>query len=454
MIRPSISVVAPLYNEADNVERFVAELLAVLRPLGEPFEIVLVDDGSSDDTWRRIQDAARREPALRGLSLMRNFGHQGALLAGLAQATGRAVISMDGDLQHPPEVIPELLAAWREGVRIVHTRRLDSRETGWFKRWTSRAFYRVFSALSGFDLPPGSSDFRLLDRDRRSTPSSPCASPSPSLRLAHRPGSASATVTFGARDRHAGGSKRSRLRRHVAALGPGPVSFSTVPLRLGIWAGLATSALAFAEILYILVQVARGETVPGWASVLTLVSFMFGVLFILLGILGTYLASIHQAIRNRPAYPGGPHRGRARRRRTCAGLGLSEPERGVSAPARFVAVGLSNSLLSFVAFRAGVELLPRVGGRAAAAQALAYAAGILWSFTWNRRWTFGDRGPLTRPLAAFAATQGALLALTSGALGLAVDVLGAPATPAWLAVMAGATLLNYLAQRHLVFAAR
>jgi putative flippase GtrA len=126
----------------------------------------------------------------------------------------------------------------------------------------------------------------------------------------------------------------------------------------------------------------------------------------------------------------------------------------VSAPARFVVVGLSNSLLSFVAFRAGIELLPPVGGRAAAAQALAYAAGILWSFYWNRRWTFGARGPVTRSLAAFAATQGALLALTSAALGLAVDALGAPATPSWLAVMAGATLLNYLAQRHLVFAAR
>lgn len=301
MIRPSISVVAPVYNEAENIERFVAELLAVLRALGEPFEIVLVDDGSTDDTWRRIRDAARREPALRGLSLMRNFGHQGALLAGLAQASGRAVISMDGDLQHPPEVIPELLAAWREGARVVHTRRLDSRETGWFKRWTSRAFYRVFSALSGLDVPPGSSDFRLLDREALDAILA-MREPEPFLRgLVHWLGAPSATVTFRARDRHAGFSKFS-LSRMVRLSVQGLVSFSTVPLRLGIWAGLATSALAFAEIFYILVQVARGETVPGWASVLTLVSFMFGVLFLLLGILGTYLASIHQAIRNRPAY--------------------------------------------------------------------------------------------------------------------------------------------------------
>lgn len=301
MTRPTISVVAPLYNEADNVQPLVAELLAVLRPLGEPFEIVLVDDGSSDETWRRIQEAARLEPALRGLSLMRNFGHQSALMAGLAQASGSAVISMDGDLQHPPELIPELLAAWRAGSRVVHTRRLDSEGTGRFKRWTSRAFYRVFSLLSGLDLPPGSSDFRLLDREALDTILA-LRDPEPFLRgLVHWLGGPSATVTFRARDRHAGVSKFS-LRRMVRLSTQGLVSFSTVPLRLGLWAGLLTSAPACAGILYLLVRSARGETVPGWAAALTVMSFLFGVLFILLGILGTYLASIHQALRNRPVY--------------------------------------------------------------------------------------------------------------------------------------------------------
>lgn len=126
----------------------------------------------------------------------------------------------------------------------------------------------------------------------------------------------------------------------------------------------------------------------------------------------------------------------------------------MSAPARFVVVGLSNALVSYLAFRAGLELLPRAGGRTAAAQALAYSAGILWSFLWNRRWTFEARAPLARTFAAFAASQALLLVATSAALGLAVDVLGGPATLSWLAVMAGATVLNYLAQRHFVFAAR
>ncbi len=299
--RPLVSVVAPLFNEAGNVDRLVEELAAALRPLGEPFEIVLVDDGSSDATWKRIQAAHEREPAVRGVSLLRNFGHQGALIAGLAHASGRAVVSMDGDLQHPPELLPELLAAWRAGHKVVHTARLDSADTGRLKRWTSRAFYRVFSALSGFDMPPGSSDFRLLDREVVGALLE-MRDPEPFLRgIIHWVGAPSTTVVYRARPRHEGTSKFSLARMVRLSVG-GLVSFTTIPLKLGIWLGLITSGLAFAEIVYILVQYFRGNTVPGWASVLTVVSFMFGVLFILLGIIGTYLASIHQAVKNRPVF--------------------------------------------------------------------------------------------------------------------------------------------------------
>lgn len=311
--RPLISIVVPLYDEADNVDPLVDELAAVLRALGEPFEIVLVDDGSADATWEHIVAAHRREPAVQGLSLLRNFGHQGALLAGLTHASGRVVITMDGDLQHPPEVIPELVAAWRRGHHVVHTVRRDSADAGGFKRWTSRLFYRAFSALSGIEIPPGSSDFRLLDRAVLDTVLE-MGDPQPFLRgIVRWLGGSSATVEYRARERASGRSKFG-LGRMLRLAGSGVISFSTVPLRLGIWIGLATGALAFLEIVYIVVQYARGHTVPGWASVLTVVSFMFGVLFILLGILGTYLASIHQALKNRPAFLvakrlAGPHGG-------------------------------------------------------------------------------------------------------------------------------------------------
>jgi len=299
--RPEISVVVPLFNEEENVDRLIGELATVLDATGDPFEIVLVDDGSDDGTWRRIVAVHRRNPSVRGLRLLRNFGHQHALLAGLEHARGRAVITMDGDLQHPPEFIPELLGAWREGHRLVQTQRRDSTDTGIFKRLTSRAFYRVFSLLSGISMKPGMSDFRLLDASLLSILLD-MREPDLFLRGSLQwIGASSVTLPYQARPRTRGKSKFTMgkmIRLSTRAL----VSFSTIPLKLGIWLGIFTSGLAFLEILYILYTYARGDTVPGWASVLTVVSFMFGVLFILLGILGTYLASIHRALKDRPRY--------------------------------------------------------------------------------------------------------------------------------------------------------
>ncbi|HSM12735.1 MAG TPA: glycosyltransferase family 2 protein [Thermoanaerobaculia bacterium] len=299
--RPTLSVVVPLYNEEANVDPLLAELVTVLDGLGESWEILLVDDGSTDRTWQRIEAAHRRDPAVRGLALLRNFGHQSALLAGLSWARGRAVVTLDGDLQHPPSMIPALVEAWRGGARVVHTARQDDVETGRFKRWSSRAFYRLFTALSGIDLPPGTSDFRLLDAEVLAELLR-LRDPEPFLRgMIHWLGAPSTTLPYRVRPRHRGRSKFT-LARMVRLSVRGLVSFTTVPLRLGIWAGLGASALAFVEIAYIVAQYLRGETVPGWASVLTVVSFMFGVLFLLLGILGTYLASVHDAIKNRPAF--------------------------------------------------------------------------------------------------------------------------------------------------------
>src|SRR6266536_1738680 len=161
--QPVVSVVAPMYNEAGNVERFVSSVDAVMRAHGMSYEIVLIDDGSRDETWQRICEQAGRSPSVRGLSLSRNFGHQNALFAGLHHARGQAIVTMDGDLQHPPEVIPDLLRAWQSGYQIVTTVRQDSSDTRWFKRLTSRWFYHLFSWLSGVSISMGASDFRLVD---------------------------------------------------------------------------------------------------------------------------------------------------------------------------------------------------------------------------------------------------------------------------------------------------
>lgn len=298
---PVLSVVAPMFDEEDNVAPFVRAVTAVLEGMDVTWEMVLVDDGSRDGTWSRIAEAAAADRRVRGVSLSRNFGHQPALLAGLEHARGDAVVSMDGDLQHPPALLPDMVAAWRRGNKVVTTRRADAADTTAFKRVSSRWFYRVFSRLSGVTMSPGSSDFRLLDRvvleEIRGMGDADLF-----LRgLVSWVGFPSTTLPYQASARHAGSTKyslRKMLRFSVTAL----TSFSGEPLRLGIWLGFAMSVLAFAEVGYILIRHHQGATVPGWASVMAFLSIMFAILFVLVGIVGVYVGKIHDVVKRRPRY--------------------------------------------------------------------------------------------------------------------------------------------------------
>jgi dolichol-phosphate mannosyltransferase len=298
---PELSVVVPMYNERTNVEPFTAAVGAVLAQAGVAYELLLVDDGSSDGTWPAIVELTRARPELRGISLSRNFGHQGALLAGLNHARGRAVITMDGDLQHPPETLPELVAAWRAGYKVVNTRRLDSEDTSFFKRFTSRTFYWIFSRLTGVTMEAGASDFRLLDRDAVEALVR-LGDADPFIRgLVSWLGFSTLTIPYQARRRHSGVAKftlKKMLRLSTGAM----LSFSAFPLRLGIGIGFVTSALAFIELCYIFYTYLNGHVVPGWASVMTVMSLMFGVLFVLLGMIGTYLAKVYEILKKRPRF--------------------------------------------------------------------------------------------------------------------------------------------------------
>ena len=298
---PELSVVVPAFNEEESLDALLAAIVGALDGAGTTFELVIVDDGSADGTWSRMSAAAQRDPRIVAVSLSRNFGHQSALLAGLSIARGRAVVSMDADLQHPPAVIPEMLAAWRAGAAVVRTVRRDAGRTSPFKRISSRNFYRLFSYLTGIPMSAGTSDFRLLDRRVLDE----------LLHLRHRDlflrgsiewlGFRQVTIEFDVAARHAGVSKYT-LRRMLAFAAGAVISFSTKPLQLGIWLGLGTSLLALAEIAYAILQYARGATVPGWASLTAVVSFLFGVLFIVLGVIGVYIARIHDILQNRPPF--------------------------------------------------------------------------------------------------------------------------------------------------------
>ena len=293
-----LSIVIPLFNEEDNVDLLLRTLEDNLQSLNVRYEIILVDDGSSDKTWVKIKQSSVR---VKGIKLARNFGHQHALLAGLNSAKGQAIISMDGDLQHPPSLIQEMMQKHKEGNLVVNTYRNDTEVASLFKRKSSSLFYKLFSFLTDVPVAPGTSDFRLLDRivlDQL-------------LQLKDVDlflrgavewlGFPSVTIPYAAGKRLAGVSKYPLSKMITFAKGS-IISFSTKPLVLGIWLGVITSILAFLEIIYIIHKVLIGDTVPGWASTVGITSFLFGVLFIMLGIIGIYLARIHIALQNRPRF--------------------------------------------------------------------------------------------------------------------------------------------------------
>ena len=242
-----ISIVIPAYNEERNLEVLYSNVREVMNAAGEnDWELVVVDDGSKDGTWDVLTGLSNSDVRVRGVRLSRNFGHQSSLMAGLAAARGSAVIMMDADLQHPPALLPQLVRKWREGFQVVHAVRRDPPETSWFKRTTSRLYYRMFAFMSGVEIEPGSADFCLLDRQVVDEVLK-FEEEGLFLRgLVHWVGYATTSVPFEAGQRHAGTSKYN-LRKMLTLGWHGVSSFSLVPLRIGIAIGLLSSTFAFLE---------------------------------------------------------------------------------------------------------------------------------------------------------------------------------------------------------------
>ena len=299
--RPLVSVVAPCHNEAPNLEPLHEAVTSHLGSTEWEYELVLVDDGSTDGSWPTICRIAQGDRRVHGVRLARSFGQQAAILAGLKLARGEAVVTMDADLQHPPAVIPVLVRHWLAGTPVVLTHRSDSADVGAFKRATSAIFYRIFSTLTGVPMAAGTGEFRLMDR-RVVDYLLELQEGEYFLRgLIGWAGFRSVTVPFHAAPRLAGETKYS-LRKMLRFAVSGVTAFSLTPLRIGTVVGLATALLAFLELVYVLVQVARGHTVPGWASVVGVTTLLFGVQFILLGLIGEYLGRVYLTAKHRPPF--------------------------------------------------------------------------------------------------------------------------------------------------------
>jgi dolichol-phosphate mannosyltransferase len=298
-----VSVVIPAFNEAGSLGELHERLARVAAAEARyNFEFLVVDDGSSDATLETLKQLRARDPRLRFLSLSRNFGHQAALSAGLDEARGDAVVFMDGDLQHPPEMVRELLRRWEAGAQVVNTIRADGGGVSLLKRTTSSGFYRLINWLGDTRISASSADFRLLDR-RAADALRQIEERARFIRgLVQWIGFRHAQVEFTPDKRFAGRTKYS-WKRMMRLASDGIFSFSTVPLKIATWLGLLVSAAALAYGCYALyTRLIAGTAVPGWTSLLVTVLALGGIQLLTLGILGSYIARIFDEARRRPLY--------------------------------------------------------------------------------------------------------------------------------------------------------
>lgn len=299
---PQISVVLPAHNEEGNVAAMAERLAAILGPLGT-YEIVFVNDRSTDRTLEAIRALAAADRRVRYVSFVRNFGHQVALRAGLRHARGNAVIMMDCDFEHPPELIPELIARWRDGAKVVVTQRVSPPKAASFlKRVTSQLYYRLFEVLSDIPIEPGSADFLLLDRAAVDIING-FDSHDVFLRgLVRWIGMPLATITYTQGTRSAGESSYT-LRRMIDLAVVGIISHSVRPLRVAIILALVFAGFACLMFVYSIISFLWiGHTVAGWTSIMSAIATLGAGQFLVLGIIGEYVGRVFRETRHWPVY--------------------------------------------------------------------------------------------------------------------------------------------------------
>jgi dolichol-phosphate mannosyltransferase len=297
----SVSAVLPCFNEQDNVKAIYGSLTEVMKPY-ETYELLFVDDGSTDSTLETIRTIAGTDANVHFISLSRNFGHQHALKAGLDHATGDCVISLDADMQHPPALIPKLIEKWQEGFDVVNTLRGEQKSLSASKKITSGLFYFLVNKLSSVEIKPGVADFRLLDRKVVDALKQFSENYIFLRGLIPWMGFRQTTIQFEPSERYAGKTKYSFVRMLRLAL-DGITSFSNRPLYLSIAIGSVIAGLAFLYGIYaVYVHLFTEDALPGWTSITASVLFIGGIQLIMLGIIGIYLGKLFIENKKRPNY--------------------------------------------------------------------------------------------------------------------------------------------------------
>jgi glycosyltransferase involved in cell wall biosynthesis len=302
MAEAELSVVAPVYNESENIRPLLERLVPVLESCARSFEIIFVDDGSTDNTLEILRSAHDADPRIRALSLSRNFGKEIAVAAGLDHAGGAATIIIDADLQHPPEMIETFVARWREGYKHVFGQRIDRSADSPLRRLLTQRFYRLFGSLGETNLPEGAGDFRLLDAKAVAALRVMREHARFSKGLYAWIGFKSIGVPFEVAPRAYGSSKFSYRKLTHFAL-DGLMSFTTMPLKMWTYIGLLTSVLALALAgFYAIRTLILGADVPGYASLIVSITFFAGIQLLSLGIIGEYIGRIFAEVKRRPLY--------------------------------------------------------------------------------------------------------------------------------------------------------
>ncbi len=300
----SIAVVIPSYNEATNIDVLIHALNETIKNVNYTFKFVFVDDGSSDKTVEILKEKSKEHQHVFYLELSRNFGHQNALKAGidLVKNDVDAIISMDGDMQHPPKIIPKLIEKWEEGFEVVYTIRGEDKKLSFIKNKTSNLFYSLMNKLSDIKFEPGTADFRLIDKKVAQVFSDFTENELFIRGIINWVGFKQFAVHYEPNERYSGKSKYT-LGRMMRFAVQGITSFSTKPLSMAIILGVSLSLMAFIfYIAYVLYSVYYGHVISGWASVITTVVFFGGLNLVVLGIIGVYIGKLFMQSKGRPNY--------------------------------------------------------------------------------------------------------------------------------------------------------